>query len=87
MSNFCLYKLLLKVKKVESIISYSAIRNLFLGILHSEEICVHLIEILLGASSIGMFVKSDTAFNETKTKSLLSVRPLSLLTSWNLLSI
>jgi len=34
-----------------------------------------------------MFVKSDAASKETKTKSLLSVDPFSLFTSWKLLSI
>jgi len=37
--NFCLYKLLLNEKKVECIISCNANKNLFLGMLHSEEIC------------------------------------------------
>jgi len=55
--------------------------------LHPEEMCIHLKEILSKARSIGIFVKSDAASNETKTKSLLSILPLNLFTSWKLLSI
>jgi len=49
--NFCLYSLLLKLKKVESKIKCNAIMNSFLGILHPEEMCVHLLKILSIARS------------------------------------
>jgi len=70
---------------VKFIISCSAIKNSFLGILQPEEMCVHLMKIFSIARSIGIFVKSDIASNETETKSSPSVDPLSFLTSWKLL--
>jgi len=70
--NLCLYGLLLKVKKIEFIISCNTIKNSSLEILHSKEMYVHLLEILSRARLIGMFVKSNTASKKTM-KLLLSV--------------
>jgi len=65
--NFCLYILLLKMKKVESITILTAIRNSSLGIVVPLFICSHLLFKLAMANSIGMLVKRDTTSNETNS--------------------
>jgi len=84
--NFCLYSLSLKVKYVEPKIKCKTVRNSFLGILQQEDMCIHLLDTLSIARSIGILVKSDTASNETNTNSSLSGKPLNFFISWKLLS-